>query len=65
MRFALNNKDFDSAHTGTLKSGKSLELTKTGKDEYLLLEHIGDNVGEIYTFTKQELLALWAILTEE
>lgn len=63
-KFALN-KDFESIRTNIPKSAKSFEINKFGKDEYALLEHVGDSVGEIYTFTKEELKALWIMLTTE
>jgi hypothetical protein len=63
-KFALN-KDFESIRTNVPKTAKSFEISKFGKDEYMLLEHSGDSVGEIYTFTKEELKAIWIMLTTE
>lgn len=62
MKFALT-KDFESSNGKVQKSDKSLELIKLTKDEYLLLEHIGDLVSEIATLSKEELRTLWIILT--
>lgn len=62
IKFALT-KDFESIISGTLKDNSHLELTKFSNDEYILLEHKGDLVEEIYTFTKEELKALWMMLT--
>jgi hypothetical protein len=61
-KFILNDKDFESIKSIDFK-GKYFELTKFGKDEYILFEHIGDSVGDIYTFTKKELFALWGMLS--
>jgi hypothetical protein len=61
-RFAIS-KDFESLIFGMPKSEKTFELVKIDKDEYALLEHKGNNVNEIYTFTKEELRTLWLALT--
>ena len=61
-KFAID-KNFDSIRSGLLKSKKNFELTQFGDDEYTLLEHMGDSVGEIATFTKEELKTLWIMLT--
>jgi len=63
MKFALSDKDFASIKFGTPKIKKYFELTKFGKDEYTLLEHNGDNVYELCTFTKDELKRLWIALS--
>jgi len=65
MKFLLNDKDFDSFKADIPNTGKTFEILKLDKDEYCLLEHIGDSVGEIATFTKKELLVLWNMLTTE
>ena len=65
MKFLLNDKDFDSFKADIPQTGKTLEILKLDKDEYCLLEHIGDNVGEIATFTKKELRVLWQMLSTE
>ncbi len=62
MKFAID-KDFESIRVGVPKSPKSFELLKIDKNEYVLLEHIGDSVGDIYSFTKEELKSLWIALT--
>ena len=62
-KFLLDDKDFESTKVGVPKSEKSFEIHKADKDEYILLEHHGDNVGEIYSFTKSELKMLWKMLT--
>jgi hypothetical protein len=61
-KFALN-KDFESIRVNIPKAAKSFEINKIGKDEYALLEHAGDSVGEIYTFTKEELRSIWIMLS--
>jgi hypothetical protein len=61
MRFGIT-KDFDSSSGRIGKTDKRLELIRF-EDEYTLLEHIGDNVGEIYTFTKEELRTLWMMMS--
>lgn len=63
MRFGIT-KDFDSSSGRIGKTDKRLELIRF-EDEYTLLEHIGDNVGEIYTFTKEELRTLWMMLSSQ
>jgi len=65
MKFLLNDKDFDSFKATIPQTDKTFEILKLDKDEYCLLEHIGDNVGEISTFTKKELYVLWNMLTTE
>lgn len=65
MRFALNNKDIDSIKGGVLKSNKTLEIIKFSDDEYILLEHVGDSVGEIASFTYQEMKTLWMMLSSQ
>ena len=62
MKFALT-KDFESMRFGIPKSERTFEIIKLSKDEYTLLEHIGYNVSEIYTFTKEEFKTLWMALT--
>lgn len=62
VKFALN-KNLESIFSAPLKGGKVFELQKFGKDEYILFEHLGVNSGEIYTFTKEELRAIWMMLT--
>jgi len=64
-KFALNNKDIDSIKGSIAKSKKTFELIKFSDDEYILLEHIGDNVGEIATFTYNEMKTLWMMLSSE
>jgi len=64
-KFSLHDRDFDSVKAEIPKSKKVFEIIKLDKDEYCLLEHIGDSVGEIATFTKTELLVLWQMLTTE
>jgi len=61
MKFGIN-KDFDSSSGRIGKTDKRLELVRF-EDEYTLLEHIGDGVGEIYTFTKEELRTLWVMMS--
>lgn len=61
MKFGIT-KDFDSSSGRIGKTDKSLELVRF-EDEYTLLEHYGDNVGEIYTFTKEELRTLWIMMS--
>ena len=62
-KFALNDKDFDSAKAQVPGTNKVLELLKLGKDEYVLLEHIGNSVGELVSLTKEEFKTLWILLT--
>lgn len=64
-KFALNNKDVDSIKGGIPKSKKSFEIIKFSDDEYILLEHVGDSVGEIATFTYQEFKTIWMMLSEK
>ena len=63
-KFALNNKDFDSAKAQVPNTNKVLELLKQGKDEYVLLEHVGNSVGELMTLNKDEFKTLCILLTE-
>jgi hypothetical protein len=63
-RFALNNKDIDSIKGGIINSKKTFELIKFNDDEYILLEHVGDSVAEIATFTYNEMKTIWLMLTE-
>lgn len=62
MKFGIN-KDFDSSMARIGKTNKFFEIVRF-EDEFTLLEHIGDNVGEIYTFTKEELRTLWIMMSE-
>jgi hypothetical protein len=57
------DKDFDSAKGDIGKTGRTLELLKTDKDEYSLMEHHGDNVEGLTTFTYEELKTLWRMIT--
>ena len=61
MKFGIG-KDFDSSSGRIGKTDKRLELVRF-EDEYTLLEHYGDNVGEICTFTKEELRTLWIMMS--
>lgn len=63
MKFSLSEKDFDSCRAEVPKSKKQFEILKTDKDEYTLLEHIGDNVNGIYEFTYEEIKTVWLMLT--
>jgi len=62
MKFALNKK-FDSATTKVFGTKNYFEVTKTAEDNYLIIEHNGDIVSERGDFNKEELKALWIILT--
>ena len=62
MRFAVNDKT-DSLFSGDTKARKSFELSRFGKDEFILFGHQEGNAEEIYTFTKEELKLLWLMLT--
>ncbi len=62
MKFGIT-KDFDSAKGDIGKTGKSLELLKTDKDEYSLVEHDGSIVEAITTLTKEELHTLWRMMS--
>jgi hypothetical protein len=64
-KFALNNKDIDSIKGAIPKSKKWFEIVKFSDDEYILLEHLGDNVGEIATFTYNEMKTIWMMLSSE
>ena len=64
-KFALNNKDIDSIKGCIAKSDKTFELIKFNDDEYILLEHNGDSVGEIASFTFQEMKTLWMMLSSQ
>ena len=62
MKFGIT-KDFDSAKGDIGKTGKTLELLKTDKDEYSLLEHDRDTVEGLVTLTKEELHTLWRMMS--
>ena len=62
MKFGIT-KDFDSAKGDIGKTGKTLELLKTDKDEYSLLEHDRDTVEGLVTLTKEELKTLWKMMS--
>jgi len=62
-KFALDDKDFESFKADVPGTNKTLEILKFDKDEYCVLEHVGDNVGEIATLTKKELKVLWMMLS--
>jgi hypothetical protein len=62
-KFALADKDFDTVKGGIPKTGKTFELLKLSKDEYILFEHIGNHAGEVASFTYNELKVLWMMLT--
>jgi hypothetical protein len=61
-KFALD-KNFESIRAGVPGSPRSFELLKASKDEYILLEHVGNQVAEICSFTKSELKSIWIMLT--
>ena len=62
MKFGIT-KDFDSAKGEIGESGKTLELLKTDKNEYSLLEHDRDTVEGLVTLTKEELHTLWRMMS--
>ena len=64
-KFALNNPDVDSIKADIPKSKKSFEIVKFNDDEYILLEHVGDSVGEIASFTYNEMKTLWMMLSSQ
>ena len=63
--FLLHDKNFESTKADIPGTNRVYELLNMGKDEYCLLEHEGDSVGEIASFTKKELFVLWKMLTIE
>lgn len=64
MRFALNNKSFDSVKGKIGNTDKSLEISRYN-DEFSLYSHEGDTVTEIACFTKEELHTIWVMMTEK
>jgi len=61
-RFAITEKT-DSLISHETKAYKSFELSRFGKDEFILFEHNEGNAEEIYTFNREELKILWLMLT--
>lgn len=62
-RFTLDDKDFDSCKADVPKTGTTLEIMKTGTDEYTVFTHQGDHVTELGVYTKQEMKILWRMLS--
>jgi hypothetical protein len=62
MKFGIT-KDFDNSSGQVGKTAKRLELLKTDKDEYSLMEHNGNIVEGLTTFTKEELKTLWKMMS--
>ena len=59
-KFALT-RDVDSIKSPQ-KKGRYLEIIDA-KDEYILLEHIGDHVGELASLSKEDWRTVWQMLT--
>lgn len=67
IKFALDDKDFSRILAEIKKDGKRVKILelKQFKDEYILLEHIGDSVGELVSLTKDEWKAIWRMLSDK
>jgi hypothetical protein len=63
IKFALDNKDFDSCRADVPKTKITLEIMKTDKDDYTIFIHEGDFVAEMGVYTKSELKIIWEMLT--
>ena len=65
-RFLLAiEKDFESTQVDVKKTGCTLEIRKIDKLYYSIFQHYKDNVYEAGTFTKEELKAIWQMLSAE
>lgn len=67
IEFALDDKDFSKILAEIKKDGKRMKILELRqfKDEYILLEHVGDSVGELVSLTKEEWKAIWRMLSEK
>ena len=61
-KFALS-KRVDSIKSRIIGSKKWFEMIDISNGEFTLLEHVGDNVGEVVTMTKEEWRTLWVMLS--
>jgi len=64
--FILDNKDFDSMQVDIPEESVTLELKRLDKQYFAVFEHYGekrDYVNESGVYTKNELKALWKILS--
>lgn len=64
-KFLLTDSDFESVKAKIPGSDNTLEINKTGDDEYAILEHNGNTVSVREVFTKQEMKLIWQMLTTE
>jgi hypothetical protein len=62
MKFALDDKDFASMKADVPKQGSTLEIRKLGKD-YFIFNHYKNTVEDYGSFNKEELKAIWQMLT--
>jgi hypothetical protein len=65
IRFALDDRDFSKILAEIKKDGKRVKILELRqfKYEYILLEHVGDSVGELVSLTKEEWKAIWRMLS--
>jgi hypothetical protein len=65
-RFVLDvEKNFDHTISDVPKTGCTLEIRKIDKLYYSIFQHYKDSVYEAGTFTKEELKAIWQMLSAE
>jgi hypothetical protein len=61
-KFALDDRDFSSMKADVPKLGSTLEIRKLN-NEYYIFSHHGDQIEDYGSFTKEELKAIWQMLT--
>jgi hypothetical protein len=60
--FALDDKKFASMKAVVPKLGSTLEIRKLGSD-YFIFSHREGSVEDYGSYTKEELKAIWQMLT--
>jgi len=64
MTLSLDNPDFDSCKADVPNTLTSLELLKTGTDDYTIFYHNEEQVYELGCYTKEELRVIYLMLQD-